>query len=172
MHLTDQIQEFNSEVVTGNIKLFDCEGEYKFFWFAPISTYFISHQSLTHIHSRSFSISPVLTPSLCPLHQFGNAPDCWLKSAEHPTQSLSSLWSRPSLHPLHSRQAPLHSMSPAPSWEAHWWPATVWLFPLGEGRRGGASCAALNPPPHIECGLAGVNIQHFAPHEWAAKDPR
>jgi len=38
--------------------------------------------------------------------------------------------------------------------------------------RGGVSEAALTPPLGIELGLAGVNIHHFSPHEWAFKNLR
>ncbi|KAL7839793.1 hypothetical protein SRHO_G00264510 [Serrasalmus rhombeus] len=44
------------------------------------------------------------------------------------------------------------------------------LWERGWGRR--SQPCRPNPPPGIEWDLAGVNIQHFAPHEWAAKDPR
>lgn len=100
----NQFQKINSAVVPVNMKLIDSENKCKSFCCPPISNFSIAHESHTHSHSRSFSTSTVLPPSLCPLHQFGNAPDCCLKSAEHPTQSHSSLWS-PSLHPLHSPQA-------------------------------------------------------------------
>ncbi|KAK9974385.1 hypothetical protein ABG768_022486 [Culter alburnus] len=47
------------------------------------------------------------------------------------------------------------------------------IVPFWRGEeRGGVSGAALTPPLGIELGLAGVNIQHFSPHEWAVKNPR
>lgn len=77
------------------------------------------HTKLSSSKSKSFShsVAPLL------LHHFTHSFSSELESLQCPTQALSGPGEDSSESPispaLHSSQAPLYSMSPAPSWEAH-----------------------------------------------------
>ncbi len=101
-----------------------------------IHTTLCSSQSVLHllnswvtlVHLRQGNSLSVL---LHFIHSFSSE----LESLECPPQALSGPGEDDSELPispaLHCSQAPLYSMNPAPSWEAHWCPALGRLFPFG-----------------------------------------
>ncbi len=102
-----------------------------------------SSQALLYLHLLNSWVALVHSRqgiSLSVLLHFIHSFSSELESLECPTQALSGPGEDGSELPispaLHYSQAPLYSMSTAPSWEAYWCPTLGRLFPFGEGRRG------------------------------------